>query len=150
MLKTTVLSQIFVTNEMLATNEIGDIESGNESIEKCEKLSKIGKLSKFQKLSKSQKLAKSRKKLSKSGNLPNFNTKENRPSFLTPDARMTFNYLRLAFIKALIFRHFDPKCHIWIETNASSYAIGGVLSQLASEIKPDGVVTKTDLSQWYL
>ena len=35
-------------------------------------------------------------------------------------------------------------------TNASSYAIGGVFSQLASGISPDGVVTKTDLGQWHL
>ena len=29
------------------------------------------------------------------------------------------------------------------------YSIGGVISQLASETSPDGVVTKADLSQWY-
>ena len=29
------------------------------------------------------------------------------------------------------------------------YAIGGVLSQLASGTSPDGVGTKTDLGQWY-
>ena len=87
MLKTIVSLQVFVTNKMLAANEINDVESNDESIEKC------GKLSKTRKLSKSQKSAKLRKKLSKSGNISNFNAKENEPSFLTPDARMAFNYL---------------------------------------------------------
>ena len=40
------------------------------------------------------------------------------------------NYLQLAFIKALILQHFDLKSHIQIKTNALSYAIDGVLSQL--------------------
>ena len=50
------------------------------------------------------------------------------PLFLTPNARKAFNHLRLAFTEARILRHFDPECHIWIKTNASAYAIGGVLS----------------------
>ena len=55
----------------------------------------------------------------------------NRPtSYLTPDAKRTFTQLRQAFTKAPILQHFDLECHIWIETNASSYAIRGVLSQL--------------------
>ena len=87
MLKTTLSSQVLVTDEMLATNMVDGVEGGNQSIEKCGKLSKTGKLFK------SQKSAKSRKKLSKSGNLPNFDTKKNRPSFLTPDARTAFNHL---------------------------------------------------------
>ena len=48
----------------------------------------------------------------KNGNLPNFNTKKNRLSFLTPNTRMVFNYLQLAFTKALIFQYFDLKYHI--------------------------------------
>ena len=98
---------------------------------------------------KSRNSTKSRKKLSKSGNSTNFDATEDRPKFLTPDARTAFNRLRLAFTEAPILRHFDPECHIRIETDASGYAIGGVLSQLASETRPDGVVTKTDLSQWH-
>ena len=94
-------------------------------------------------------MAKSGKKLSKSGNSTNFDATEDRPKFLTPDARTAFNRLRLAFTEAPILRHFDPECHIRIETDASGYAIGGVLSQLASETRPDGVVTKTDLGQWH-
>ena len=96
MLKTNMLSQVFVVNKMLAANEVGSIKSSDESIEKYRKLSKTGKLFK------SQKLAKLRKKLSKNENLLNFNAKKNGPSFLTPDARMTFNYLWLTFTKALI------------------------------------------------
>ena len=36
-----------------------------------------------------------------------------------------------------------------IETDVLGYAIGGVLSPLASETSLDGVVTKTDLGQWH-
>ena len=50
------------------------------------------------------------------------------PIFLTLNVKKTFNLLKQAFIKALIFRHFDLKCHIRIETNVSGYAIGGVFS----------------------
>ena len=105
---------------------------------------------KSEKMFKSQNLAKSGKKLSKSKNSTNFDTRKNRPKFLTPNAKTTFNCLRLAFTKSSIFQHFDPECHIWIETDVWSYAIGGVLSQLASEARPNRVVTKTDLGQWYL
>ena len=55
------------------------------------------------------------------------------PTFLTPSAKEAFNQLRQVFTKALILRHFDPECHIWIETDALGYAIGGVLSQLTSD-----------------
>ena len=50
--------------------------------------------------------------------------------YLTPDAKQAFTQLRQAFTEAPIPRHFDPECHIRIETDASGYAIGGVLSQL--------------------
>ena len=104
---------------------------------------------KSEKMSKSQNLAKSRKKSSKSGNSTNFNAIETGPKFLTSDARTAFNYLQLAFIEASIFWHFDPKYHIWIETNAMGYAIDGMLSQLTSRTSPHGVVIKTDLGQWH-
>ena len=107
-----MLSQVLVANEVFAVNKIDSVEGGDESIEKCGKLSITGKLSKSQKLSKFRKSVKSRKKLSKSENLPNFNAKKNGPSFLTPNARTTFNYLRLAFIKAPILWHLDLECHI--------------------------------------
>ena len=41
------------------------------------------------------------------------------PIFLTPGAREAFNQLRQAFTKALILWHFDPECHIRIETDTS-------------------------------
>ncbi len=44
------------------------------------------------------------------------------------------------FVETLILNHFDPECPIPIKTDASSYAIGGILSQL----------TLNDLEQWYL
>ena len=79
--------QMLVANEVLTANEIGGIEGGNELIEKYRKLSKT------RKLSKSQKLAKLGKKLSKSGNLPNFDAEENGLSFLIFDAKTAFNCL---------------------------------------------------------
>ena len=50
--------------------------------------------------------------------------------FLTPKAKLAFTQLRQAFIKTLIFYYFDPKCHIWIETNAFRHTIGGIQNQL--------------------
>ena len=127
MLKSNLSLQVLVVNKMLAANKDGGIEDGDKLIEKDEKLSKTRKTSKVQKLSKSQKSAMS-KKLSKSRNLLNFDAKDNKPSFLTPKARATFNRLRLAFITALIVQYFYAKCHIWIVTHILSYSIGGVLS----------------------
>ena len=51
-------------------------------------------------------------------------------NFLTPNAKETFNHLRLAFIKAPIFQYFNLKSYIQIEIDLSSYAINGILSQL--------------------
>ena len=51
-----------------------------------------------------------------------------KPSFLTPDTRRVFTQLRQLFTKALIIQHFNPKHHIRIKTNASSYIIGGIFS----------------------
>ena len=65
------------------------------------------------------------------------------PTFLTPDAREAFNQLRQAFTEAPILRHFDPEGHIRIETDASGYAIGGVLSQLTSDH------LTSDQGQWH-
>ena len=130
----------------------GEIDGFGGGVEHTKKSGK----SKVQKLVKSQKLSKSRKskgekskKPPKSGNSPNFNPKDTGPSFLTPEARSAFNRLRLAFTKAPILQYFNPECHIRIETNALGYAIGSMLSQLASETSPDGVVTKANLSQWH-
>ena len=65
----------------------------------------------------------SNKKSSKSKNLV----------FLTVNARQAFTRLRQAFTEAPILSHFDPERHIRVETDASGYAIGGVLSQLTSD-----------------
>ena len=46
------------------------------------------------------------------------------PIFFTLDTRKAFNQLRQVFTKAPILQHFDPECHIRIEINMSSYAIG--------------------------
>ena len=115
---------------------------------KSEKLSKSRK-SKSEKTSQSRNLAKSGKKMSKSWNSTNFDTMEVGPKFLTPDVKIVFKYLRLAFTEAPVLRHFDPKCHIWIGTDALGYAIDGVLSQLTSGTNPNGVVTKANLGQWH-
>ena len=48
--------------------------------------------------------------------------------FLTSRAKEAFIFLQKAFIKTLIFRHFDLKRHIQIETDILGYAISGVLS----------------------
>ena len=72
------------------------------------------------------------------------------PNFLTPDAKKAFNHLRLAFIEAPILRHFDPESHIRIETDASGYAIGGVLSQLNLDSDaPPNDSNKSDFGQWH-
>ena len=126
----------------------GEVDGFDGSVEHAKKLGKL----KGQKLAKSQKLSKSRKskgekskKPPKSRNSSNFDAKNTGPSFLTPGAKEAFNRFWLVFTKAPILRHFDPECHIWIETDASGYAIGDVLSQLASRTSLDGVVTKADL-----
>ena len=68
---------------------------------------------------------------SKSKNLSK--SKKTELGFLTSGARRAFTKLRQAFIKALILHHFDSECHIWLETDLSGYAIGGVFSQLNSD-----------------
>ena len=102
---------------------------GGVEIAKKSRKSKGQKTFKSQKSSKSKKSkGKKSKKPSKSRNLLNFHAKDSGPNFLTPKAKSAFNRLQLAFTEAPILRHFDPECHIWIETNILGYAIGGVLS----------------------
>ena len=69
--------------------------------------------------------------------------------FFTPKARLVFTQLRQAFIEVPILHHFNPESHIRIKNDVSGYAIGGVLSQLSSGTRPDEVVIKADLGQWY-
>ena len=105
-------------------------------------------------MTKSWKLSKLRKskskKFSKSWNSPNFNIIKARPSFLTSNAKITFNCLGLTFIKALIFCHFNPECHIQIKIDVLGYAISRILSQLTFETSSNKIIAKTDLGQWYL
>ena len=157
MLKTNMSLQMLATNKLLGArvltaNEVGDVEGSNRS--KYMK-SKTGRLE-SQKSAKSQKLPKSgkskdekSKKPSKSGNSPNFNIKNSGPSFLTLKTRSAVNCLPLAFTKAPVLQHFDPKCHIWIKTDALGYVIGGMLSQLAFGTRLDKIITKTDLDHWH-
>ncbi len=82
--------------------------------------------------------------------------------FLILTAKETFIDLQKTFTKALILRHFNPKCHIWIEINTSEYAIGGVLSQMTSnhldQLSSNHVTyknlnlisSKSEIGQWYL
>ena len=86
----------------------------------------------------------------KNHDFPKSRPEEAGTGFFTPKARLAFTQLRQAFVKAPILYHINPESHIQIETYASGYAIGNVLSQLSSGTKPDGVVTKDDLGQWHL
>ena len=87
----------------------------------------------------SRKSAKSKSRTN-SGYLGNSNDLEE-PKFLTSNAREAFNRLRQAFTKAPILRHFDPECHIRIETDALGYAIGRVPSQLTlNQVISDGTI----------
>ena len=96
-----------IDNNKLITgknNGNGEVDRfGSVEYTKKSEKSKGQKLVRSQKLSKSGILkAENLKKLSKSRNSPNFEATEAVLSFLTPDARTTFNRLRLAFTKALI------------------------------------------------
>ena len=68
--------------------------------------------------------------LFKSRNLPKSKKIVRCSDFLTPKAKLAFIELRQTFFKALILPHFNPECHIRIETDVSGYAIGGFLNQL--------------------
>ena len=60
--------------------------------------------------------------------------------FFTPGAKLAFTKLRQALLKTSILRHFDSEHYIWIETDVSGYAIGGVFIQLTSD----------NLGRWHL
>ena len=66
-------------------------------------------------------------------------SKKTKSGFLIPGARKAFTKLRQAFIQTPILYHFDLERHIWVETDASGYVIGEVLSQLTSD----------DSGQWH-
>ena len=67
--------------------------------------------------------------------------------FLILNAKKTFNYLKQAFIKALIFQHFDSECHIQIKIDISAYLICGLLSKLNLDSNaPPNDSNKSDFS----
>ena len=59
--------------------------------------------------------------------------------FFIIDARRTFTKLKQAFVEAPILNHFDLEHYIQIVTDALSYTIGEILSQL----------TLNDSDQWH-
>ena len=131
MLKTIRSSDVSGPEIRNGDSEIDGFGVGGDDEELAKKSGKL----KGQKLAKSRKLSKSgkskgkkSKKLSKSRYLPKFDVTEAKPSFLTSGAKEAFNRLRLAFIKAPIFGHFDQKCYIQIKTDVSDYVISSVLS----------------------
>ena len=103
----------------LDRRELDGIEVDDDEVRDNEVEKKVQKLFKSKNLSKSKKTIES--------------------DFLTPGAKLAFTKLRQAFVKALILHHFDSECHIRIKTDASSYAISGVFSQL----------TLDDLDRWH-
>ena len=120
---------------VLVANEIVDVRSIDRLSDGSKRVEPKTRRSKSQKSAKSQKLFKSRiskgeklKKPSKNRNSPNFDAKNSGPSFVTPEARSAFNRLQLAFTKSLILWHFDPECHIDIETDTLGYVISVLLS----------------------
>lgn len=65
-------------------------------------------------------------------------------SFLTPKAKKTFIYLQKTITQILILCYLDPKCHIYIETDALRYAISKVLSQITLEQHSSNYVIHKD------
>ncbi len=115
----------------------------------------------FENLSIAVKSAKSKKpKLTKSKN-SDLARANSTTDFLTPEAKKAFIHLRKTFTETPILRHFDSEYHIRIETNASEYAIGGVLSQMTSDhldqLSSDHVThknlnpifSKSEIGQWH-
>ena len=96
----------------------------------------------------SKNLSRSKKSKNKKSENPTRIGAIEKPNFLTPNVKKTFNQLRQAFIKAPILRHFDLESHIRIKTDASGYAIGGVLSQLNfNSDAPSNDLNKSDFDQ---
>ncbi|EIE91434.1 hypothetical protein G6F46_012399 [Rhizopus delemar] len=60
-------------------------------------------------------------------------TKKNVPFVWSTEADQSFQQLKTAFTSAPILHHFDPSSKIIIETDASDFAIAGVLSQYGSD-----------------
>ncbi|MBW0509306.1 hypothetical protein O181_049021 [Austropuccinia psidii MF-1] len=54
---------------------------------------------------------------------------------LNEEALSQFHQLKEAFTTAPILSHFNPSLHTIVETNASNYALGAVLSQVSDSEK---------------
>ena len=152
MLKTT---ESFGSAPSVLKAEDGVVGGGGDRADETAK-----NLSKVRNLSKSKISSKSKKSKNDKSEIPTCTNigVTGEPTFLNPGAGETFNQLRQAFTKALILQHFDPECHIRIETDVSGYAIGGVLSQLTPDqvtssfelnLAKFKVLTKPNLNQWY-
>ena len=57
------------------------------------------------------------------------NGRKTGPYIMSPEAKEAFRRLREAFATAPVLRHFDPKKPIRIETDASGFALAGIISQ---------------------
>ena len=107
-------------------------------------------------LSTAANLAKSKKaKLTKLKKLDLPNTKANfGTDFLTPGAKKAFIHLQKAFIKAPIFKHFDPKHDIEIGTDALEYNIDEFLRLMTPDQYSSGHVSykgsNSEIGQWHL
>ena len=63
------------------------------------------------------------------------NEKNSQSSFvLTPETKKAFEELKMTFTTVSVLRHFNPELPIRIETDASSYVIDGILSQLHDKL----------------
>ena len=60
------------------------------------------------------------------------NGKKVGPYIMTNEVRKAFKRLKNAFSSAPVLQHFDPSKPIRIETDASGFAIVGILSQLGN------------------
>ena len=60
-------------------------------------------------------------------------TWKNIPWNFNEECKLAFLTLKQAFIMALVLTHYKPNCPLFIETNASDYALVTILSQ----VKPD-------------
>ena len=54
------------------------------------------------------------------------------PYNMTPEARIAFRKLKAAFAATPMLQHFDPAKPIRLETDASGFAIAGILNQLGT------------------
>jgi hypothetical protein len=59
-------------------------------------------------------------------------TQKNISRNFNESCKLAFITLKQAFISALVLTHYKPSCLLVIETDASDYALGAILSQVES------------------